>query len=63
MWVLYYKQCYIGETRAAYKLDRTYDHLGHVPTPCEDAVITFNRSTGVNSSHCAGRRCISVAFQ
>ena len=24
--------------------------LGHVPTPCEDAVITFNRSTGVNDS-------------
>ncbi len=24
--------------------------LGHVPTPCEDAIITFNRSTGVNDS-------------
>ena len=24
--------------------------LGHVPTPCEDAVITFNRSTGLNDS-------------
>jgi hypothetical protein len=24
--------------------------LGHVPTPCEDAVITFNRSAGVNDS-------------